>query len=125
MPFEDAQIADPTKKVVIAVRRIIFRPQIFENLAHTGVAAALARRYADLIYVYVVAECSSLIIVGIAVVAIVKSNAARNNESWQVQVRQESSENREVEVLGLRTKRASSITIKWNLLRIEDDLEAF
>ena len=50
-------------------------------MAHTGVAAALERRYADPIHVKAVAECSSLTIVGVAVVAIVKSKAARNNES--------------------------------------------
>jgi hypothetical protein len=40
----DAHITDPVKKVATAARRIIFRPQISESFAHTGVAAALAKR---------------------------------------------------------------------------------
>jgi hypothetical protein len=81
--LEDAQIADPTKKMATVVRRTIFLPKISENLANTGVDAALARRYADPIQVYTVAECNSLMMVGITVVAIVKSKAARNNESYE------------------------------------------
>ena len=80
--LEDAQTAEPTKKTPTAARRMIFRPKISESLAHTGVDAALARRYADPIQVYAVAECNSLMMVGVAVVAIVKSRAARNNESY-------------------------------------------
>ena len=83
MVLADAQIADPTKKMATAARRMIFRPKISENLANTGVDAALARRYADPIQVYAVAECNSLIMVGVAVVAIVKSKAARNNVSCE------------------------------------------
>jgi hypothetical protein len=41
---DDAHTADPTKKVATATRRMTFRPQISESLAHTGIAAALARR---------------------------------------------------------------------------------
>lgn len=86
--LEDAQIADPTKKIVTAARRIIFRPKISENLPHTGVDAALASRYAEPIHVNAVAECNSCMIVGVAVVAIVKSKAARNKESceWHLQL---------------------------------------
>lgn len=79
--IDDAHIAEPTKNVATPARRIILRPQISDSFAQTGVAAALARRYADPIQVYAVAEWSSLIMVGVAVVAIVKSRAARNNES--------------------------------------------
>jgi hypothetical protein len=55
----EAHIAEPTKNVATATRRIIFLPQMSESFAQTGVAAALARRYADPIQVYAVAECSS------------------------------------------------------------------
>lgn len=44
---ETAHITDPTENVTTIVRRIIFRPQISESFAQTGVAAALVRRYAD------------------------------------------------------------------------------
>lgn len=64
-----------------AARRIFLRPKISENLAQTGVDAELARRYADPIQVYAVAECSSSMTVGVAVTAMAKSNAARNNDS--------------------------------------------
>jgi len=80
--LEDAHIADPTKRMTTAARRIIFRPKISENLPHTGIDAALARRYADPNQMNAVAECNSLMMVGVAVVAMVKSRAARNNESY-------------------------------------------
>jgi hypothetical protein len=67
----EAQIADPTKKMATVARTMILRPKISENLAQTGVEAALARRYADPIQVYAVAECNSPMMVGVAVVAIV------------------------------------------------------
>lgn len=79
--LEDAQMADPTKKMLTAASRTIFRPKTSENLANTGVDAALARRYVDPIHVCAVTECNSSTMVGTAVVAIVKSKAAKNNES--------------------------------------------
>jgi len=51
MVFDVAQIVDPAAKVTTAPSKMIFRPQISESLAHTGVAAALDRRYADPIHV--------------------------------------------------------------------------
>lgn len=81
MLVEEAQIAEPAKNVASAARKTIFRPQISDNFPQTRVAAAPAKRYADPIQVYAVAEWSSLTIVGVAVVAIVKSRAARKRES--------------------------------------------
>ena len=39
-----AQAAEPAAKITTDTRRMIFRPQISDSLAHTGVAAALDRR---------------------------------------------------------------------------------
>ena len=44
MLVDVAHIAEPAEKVTTAASKRIFRPQISESLAHTGVAAALGKR---------------------------------------------------------------------------------
>ena len=51
MVVDVAHVADPTAKVTTAPSKMIFRPQISESFAQTGVAAALDKRYADPIHV--------------------------------------------------------------------------
>jgi hypothetical protein len=43
--LETAQTIELAKYIATDVRRIGFRPQMSENLAHTGAAAVFARRY--------------------------------------------------------------------------------
>lgn len=49
--LDAAHTAEPTAKVTTATSKMIFRPQISESLAQTGVAAAVDNRYADPIHV--------------------------------------------------------------------------
>ena len=51
MVVDVAQVADPAAKVTTAPSKMIFRPQISESFAQTGVAAAPDKRYADPIHV--------------------------------------------------------------------------
>jgi len=78
---ESAQTIELAKNIATAVRRMGFRPQMSDSLAHIGPAAAFARRYAAPIQVYPLAECKSADMVGIAVATIVWSRAAMNKES--------------------------------------------
>lgn len=60
-----------TKNQATDVSRMSFLPQMSDNLAQIGAAAALASRYADPTHVYPLAECSSEAMVGNAVDTIV------------------------------------------------------
>lgn len=82
--LEVSHTAEPMKKVAMAPSSTGFLPQISDSFADTGAAAALASKYADPIQIYPAAECRSLAIVGIPVVAIEKPRASRKRVSWLV-----------------------------------------
>jgi len=76
-----AHIIELTKNHATEIKRIGLRPQISESLAQIGAAAAFARRYAEPIHVYPLAECKSELMVGRAVETIVWSRAATKRAS--------------------------------------------
>lgn len=72
----------PAAKVAIAHRSIGLRPKMSDSLPQIGVDAALASKYDDPIQVYPAEEWNAEVIVGRAVVAMVKSKAARKRHSY-------------------------------------------
>ena len=73
-----AHSSEPTQKTATANKRIGLRPQMALNLPQDGTATALASRYALPTHVYPSGDRNSPIIVGMAVVTMVTSSAARN-----------------------------------------------
>ena len=78
MELDHPHKALPMRKTAAEQRIIVLRPKMSEILPHMGTTEALAKRYAAPTQMYPDVEFSSEEMVGIAVVMMVMSRAARN-----------------------------------------------